>query len=121
LARYNIDIAALSETRLSEEDQLTERGAGYTFFWKGKAEGVKREGGVGFAVRTEIINLLEQPHGISVRIMFLRAPLSCGRYMTVISVYAPTLVSSQESIMGFYQDQQDCVKAIPKADKILML
>ena len=121
LARYNIDIAALSETRLSEEDQLTERGAGYTFFWKGKAVGVKREGGVGFAVRTELINQLEQPHGISDRIMYLRAPLSCGRYMTVISVYAPTLVSSQESIMGFYQDLWDCVKAIPKADKILML
>ena len=106
---------------MSEEDQLTERGAGYTFFWKGKAEGVKREGGVGFAVRTEIINQLEQPYGISDRIMCLRAPLSCGRYMTVISVYAPTLVSNQESIMAFYQDLRDCVTAIPKADKILIL
>ncbi len=35
LARYNIDIAALSETRLHGEDSLTEAGAGYTFFWKG--------------------------------------------------------------------------------------
>ncbi len=35
LARYNIDIAALSETRLHREDSLTEAGAGYTFFWKG--------------------------------------------------------------------------------------
>ena len=33
LARYRVDIAALSETRLSGEDQLTEIGAGYTFFY----------------------------------------------------------------------------------------
>ena len=44
LARYCIDIAALSETRLSGEDQLAEIGAGYPFFWKGKPEGAKREG-----------------------------------------------------------------------------
>ncbi len=35
LARYNVDIAALSETRLADKDQLTEHGGGYTFFWSG--------------------------------------------------------------------------------------
>jgi len=35
LNRYNIDIAALSETRLQDEGSLTEVGEGYTFFWKG--------------------------------------------------------------------------------------
>lgn len=35
LVRYNINIAALSETRLHGEDSLTEVGAGYTFFWEG--------------------------------------------------------------------------------------
>ena len=63
LARYNVDIAALSDTCLSGENQLSEKGAGYTFFWKGKAEGEKRERGVGFAIRTEIIKQLEQHHG----------------------------------------------------------
>ena len=37
--RLNIDIAALSETRLSGEDQVTEVGLGYTLFWKGKPGG----------------------------------------------------------------------------------
>nr|VZI11346.1 unnamed protein product [Spirometra erinaceieuropaei] len=32
LARYKVDIAALSETRFSEQGQLEELGAGYTFF-----------------------------------------------------------------------------------------
>lgn len=35
LSRYNIDIAALSETRLIDEGSLTEEGMGYTFYWKG--------------------------------------------------------------------------------------
>ena len=50
LSRYNIDIAALSETRLNDEDQVTEVGSGYTIFWRGKPKGEKREGGVGFAI-----------------------------------------------------------------------
>ena len=33
LARYNIYIAALSETRLPDEGSLVEIGTGYTFFW----------------------------------------------------------------------------------------
>ena len=121
LARYNVDIAALSETRLSGENQLSEKGAGYTFFWKGKTEGEKRERGVGFATRTEIIKQLEQPYGVSDRIMCPRASLSCGRFITVISVYAPTLGSNQESIMAFYQDLRNCISSIPNADKILLL
>ena len=32
LARYNIDMAALSETRLPDEGCLVEMGTGYTFF-----------------------------------------------------------------------------------------
>ena len=60
LARYHVDIAAFTETRLSEENQLSEKGARYTFFWKGKAEGEKRERRLGFAIRTEIIKQLEQ-------------------------------------------------------------
>ena len=32
LARYNIDIAALRETRLPDEGSLVEMGTGYTFF-----------------------------------------------------------------------------------------
>ena len=33
LGHLGIDIAALSETRLSDEGQLEEIGGGYTFFW----------------------------------------------------------------------------------------
>ncbi|KAJ4938360.1 hypothetical protein JOQ06_002980 [Pogonophryne albipinna] len=39
LSRYNIDIAALSETRILDEGSLTEEGMGYTFFWIGYPSG----------------------------------------------------------------------------------
>ncbi|VDM02864.1 unnamed protein product [Schistocephalus solidus] len=38
LVRYKVDIAALNETRFSEQGQLEEVGAGYTFFRSGRPE-----------------------------------------------------------------------------------
>jgi len=35
LSNYNVDTAALTETRLPDKGQLTEVGGGYTFFWSG--------------------------------------------------------------------------------------
>jgi len=55
LERFNIDIAALSETRFSGEGQLEEKGAGYTFFWKGKDPADWRDYGVGFAIKTQLV------------------------------------------------------------------
>ncbi|VDL90246.1 unnamed protein product [Schistocephalus solidus] len=36
MAPCKVDIAALSETRFSEQGQMGEVGAGYTFFWSGR-------------------------------------------------------------------------------------
>ena len=99
LARYNVDIAALSETRFAGEDQLTETESGYTLFWSGKSEKEKREAGVGFAAKNTVLDKIEHTTGVNERIMKLRVPLAAERYMTIISVYAPTLVSSGEAIM----------------------
>lgn len=56
LARYNIGSAALSKTRMTVEGELCERGAGYTFFWRGAEE--RREAGVGFAIKTKLAGKL---------------------------------------------------------------
>ena len=45
LGLLGIDIAALSETRLSDEGQLEEIGGGYMFFWKGLPAGERRDYG----------------------------------------------------------------------------
>ena len=121
LERYNIDIAALLETRLGEEGQICEKGAGYIFFWKGKPAGVKREGGVGFGVWNAIVKNIEHPEGISDRIMYLRVLLAGGRFISVISVYAPTLTSTDEVIMSFYQDLRNCLNSMAPAEKIVLL
>ena len=51
LDRYNVEIAALSETRLAEE-WLLKVGAGYTFFRRGRKKVERREVGVGFAIKS---------------------------------------------------------------------
>nr|VZI24187.1 unnamed protein product [Spirometra erinaceieuropaei] len=57
LARYKVDIAALSETRFSEQGQLEEVGAGYTF-WSGRLKAERRDAGVAFAIRNDIVGRL---------------------------------------------------------------
>ena len=56
LAKYNIDIAALCETRFSESGSLND--LEYSFFWSGKPEGERREAGVGFAIKKDIVTKL---------------------------------------------------------------
>jgi len=89
LARYGIDIAALSETRLIGHGNLTEQN--YTY-WSG---GVSHQAGVAFAIRNGL-RLESFPEGISNRLMKLRLPLSSKCHLTLLSVYAPT-ISRQKS------------------------
>ena len=121
LQRLNIDIAALSETRLSGEDQLIEMKSGFTLFWVGKPEGERRDGGVGFAIKSSLVDKIERPTSVNDRIMKLRVPLSCGRHLTMLSVYAPTMQASEEVIMSFYESLRSTITAIPKEDKVILL
>ena len=121
LKRLSVDIAALSETRLSGEDHLTEASSGYTIFWVGKMKGERREGGVGFAIRTNLLPMVELPTGISDRIMMLRVSLSGGRYLTILSVYAPTLQAQEETASVFYETLRTTLRSIPFDDKVLLI
>ena len=122
LKRYRIDIAALSETKLPGEGQLTEVHAGYTFFWSGKAEQERCEAGVGFAIRTSLLPKLDTlPHGINERIMTVRLALSLSQYATIISVYAPTMTHTDESKEKFYSDLTSLLQKVPRHDKIILM
>ena len=55
LNRYKLPIVALSETRFAGQSNLTEKGAGYTFFWSGRTE-EKKECGIGFAKKTTLFH-----------------------------------------------------------------
>ena len=69
LARYNIAVAVLSETRRADTGCVKEMGAGYTFFWSGKTETEPR------VIRNDIASSLTSlPKGISDRIMTASVP-----------------------------------------------
>ena len=121
LDRYNVDIAALSETRLADDSQIKEFASGYTIFWKGRASRERREAGVGFAIRSNIVSKLhELPRGINDRLMTLHLHLHGNRHATIISAYAPTLVSDEEEKQRFCDNLRDVLQAVPKGDKIVL-
>ena len=80
LARYNIDIAALSETRLPDEGSLVEIGTGNTFFLIGLPTVARRIHCAGFVVRTAPLqSTQESPIVINERLMTLWLPLAKNR------------------------------------------
>nr|VZI09470.1 unnamed protein product [Spirometra erinaceieuropaei] len=124
LARYKVDIAALSETRFSEQGQLEEVGAGYTFFWSGRPRAERRDAGVAFAIRTDIVGRLPcLPQGINDRLMSLRLPLRRGgKFATIISAYAPPMSSLDAAARDkFYEDLHALLATVSKADKLIVL
>ena len=121
LAKYNIDIAALYETKFSESGSLND--LEYSFFWCGKHEGERREAGVGFAIKKHIITkLTEMPRPVSDRIMKMRLPLSKDNFATIISVYAPTMTNPDENKEAFYNQLANVFSGgIPHTDKLLLI
>nr|VZI47363.1 unnamed protein product [Spirometra erinaceieuropaei] len=122
LARYKVDIAALSETRFSEQGQLEEVGAGYTFFWSGRPRAERRDAGVAFAIRNDIVGRLPcLPQGINDRLMSRRLPLWGGKFATIISAYAPTMTNPDAVRDKFYEDLHALLVTVSKADKLIVL
>ena len=122
LDRYNIQIAALSETRLADEGQLTEVKAGYTFFWSGRSREERREAGVGFAIKSNLISKLTSlPKGTNDRLMTLHLPLRGKHHATIISAYAPTMSNPEEVKDKFYEDLEALITAAPREDKLVIL
>jgi len=122
LTRFNIDVAALSETKLLGEGQITEVASGYTFFWKGKIPEDHRSQGVGFAVNTQLVKAHNlTPNAINERITLLRLPLPKNQFITLISVYAPTLDAEDHVKGAFYQQLDTVISQIPAGDRLLLL
>ena len=122
LSRYNVDIAALSETRLADEGSVSENSGGYTFFWKGYRPEERRIHGVGLAIRNTLLKACpDNPIGISARLMKLRIPLTNNRHITLFSCYAPTLQSDEEDKDVFYSCLDEEIRRVRSSDKILIL
>ena len=124
LARYSVDFAALSETRLSGEGSISEgdQRNGYTIFWRGYPEGRPRQHGVGLAVRNCHLNkIVEELSYISERLMTLRVPLANNEHMTLICAYAPTLTAEEDVKDQFYEELDEALRSVNGRDKIILL
>ena len=61
------------------------------------------------------------PKGINDRLMTLRIPLQYGRYVTIISAYAPTMTNPDEVKERFYSELNDVIHSTPSKDKIILM
>ena len=116
LDRYNIDIAALQETRLEGQGSLQENN--YTFFWIGKEPGIRREAGVGFATTTYATNWYIRTSHHSQNIN--RENPLCP-YGTIISAYAPTMTYPDQTKEEFYELLGQTLQTFPPTDKVIIL
>lgn len=122
LARYKVDIAALSEARLADKGQLTETGGGYTFYWSGRSAEERREAGVGFAIKTtHVPKLAIIPEGLNDRLMIMKLPLEHKTNATLISAYAPTMTNSVEIKDKFYEELDSLISSVPQSEKLIVL
>ena len=113
LAKYNIDIAALCETRFSESGSLND--LEYSLFWSGKPKGERSGTGVGFAIKKDIVTkLTKMPLPVSDRIMTMRLPVSKDKFATIISVNAPTMTNPDENKEAFYNQLASVFSGIPR-------
>ena len=118
LAKRNIDIAALQETRLASSGSLKEKD--YTFFWQGLESDDRRLYGVGFAVRNSLLSSVEPPSQGTERILSLRLTTASGP-THIFSVYAPTLSSTAEAKDAFYEELEARIREIPAKDNLFLL
>nr|VZI45682.1 unnamed protein product [Spirometra erinaceieuropaei] len=123
LARFKVDIAALSQIRFSEQGQLEEVSAGYTFFYSGRPKAERRDTGIAFVIRNDIVGRLPcLPQGINDRLMSLRLPLrGGGKFATIISAYAPPMTNPDGVRDKFYEDLHALLATVSKADKLIVL
>lgn len=120
LQKANIDIAALSETRIAEEGSLRE--SNYTFFWKGYNTKAPRIHGVGFAIKNSLLNQTQpMPVGLSARITTMKLALQESRAINIISAYAPTLKAADETKEKFYDELRNLISSIPAKEDIILL
>ena len=105
LAKYNIDIATLCETRLSGCDSL--KVLEYSFFWSGKPEGERRTAGVGFDIKKDIvIKLTEMPRPDSIMSQ---------------SKDKPTVTNPDKNKEAFFNQVASVLSGIPRTDKLLLI
>ncbi|VDL99877.1 unnamed protein product [Schistocephalus solidus] len=107
LAHYKADITALSEIIFSEQGQLEETGAGFTFFWSGRPKAERFNACFAFAIQNDIEG---------------RPPcLPQDLFTTIISAYAHPMTNSVAAKDKFYEDLHPLLATVSKVYKLIVL
>ena len=114
LSRHDIDIACLSECRITGSGR-TPLGK-HTLLYSG---GQTKMYGVALLLGPATSRSLASWQAVSDRIMLARFKHRHG-FLTVISVYAPTEVSPVESKEAFYNTLSDLISHVPAHDKLVV-
>ena len=80
----------------------------------------RAEAGVALVFSEEMIRYVKEWNCVDERIVAARLLIK-GRWITYISVYAPTDDSSQEIKDGFYEKLQSVVDKTPRGEKLVIL
>ena len=92
------------------------------FFWSGLPTVACRINGVGFAVRTALLqSTQESPIVIDQRLMTWRLPLAKNRFATFVSVYSQTSDTSYGVKDRFYDTLYSTIRRISLNDKIILM
>ena len=104
-----------------ERTPCQEVGAGYTFFFlRGVPKGTRRSHGVGFAVKSKLLQRIsESPVGINGRLLTWRIPLAKERF--AISAYAPTLDVEHNIKDDFYRALDAILQKNPATDRLILM
>ena len=117
LGRLGIGVAALSEVRRPKSGEISV--GGYTYYWSGRLDGYHTEG-VAVAVSDRLTQMVVEAVPINERIMRLRVKHSLG-VISVVSVYAPTEVSSPSDKDTFYAQLESVLDGCPRGDTLLVM
>ena len=113
LAKYNIDIAVLCETRFHASGSLND--LKYIFYWGGEENGERREAAVGFAMKRDIVtNLTVMIHQMSYKILTMRIHMTKDRNATIDSAYALTMGVMKKTRMHYTVNSRVHLATSPK-------
>lgn len=106
--KANIDILGISEIRRIGENLIKTKNQNL-FCYYGDRLG---QGGVGFLINCKWVNKLILFKGISERIALAKFDLGNNKSLTLIQVYAPTSMASDEDLAKFYEDLSNCFSGL---------
>ena len=89
-------------------------------FWPGKLEQETREHGVGFAVRSHLLQMITLPTEGTEMMLTLCLSSEQGT-ANILCIYAPTMSVSPETKDKFYEDLNTAVRNIPSNELLLLL